>query len=227
MIQRSELVIPDCGFVDSTITINGRFYITKEGRFPSVTTMLGATADKSFLIEWRKRVGNEAADKKTKHSTDVGTEMHTLLEMYLAGTTHSPADFSSKSIAFYKKIKPLLQSKIATWCHIEIPVFSATYQLAGRVDLLAKTEDGQLIMVDYKSNHNLTRLKKDDEVLDYKLQVTAYCKMFEETYGYKVTQGLILMTNGLTNQHWAFNPDDYVVQLKERIQTYYDNITHI
>lgn len=223
MIHRTELDLPDCGYVDSTITINGRFYITKEGRFPSVTTMLGGTADKEFLVEWRKRVGNEAADKKTKESTDVGTEMHTLMEMYLEGKQYNPREFSSKSISFYNRLRPLLESKIATWCYSELPVFSKKYKLAGRIDLLAQNEDGELIMGDFKSNHNLTRLKKENEVLDYKLQVTAYCKMFEETYGYNVKHGLILMTNGLTNQSWQFNPNDYVQQLEERVKLYYDN----
>jgi hypothetical protein len=34
-----------------------RLYATPSGAVPSVTTILDSTKDKTFLIEWRKRVG--------------------------------------------------------------------------------------------------------------------------------------------------------------------------
>ena len=39
--------------------------------------------NKEIFINWRKRVGNETADKITKAATKRGTDMHTLTENYL------------------------------------------------------------------------------------------------------------------------------------------------
>ena len=39
--------------------------------------------NKEIFINWRKKVGNETADKITKAATKRGTDMHTLTEYYL------------------------------------------------------------------------------------------------------------------------------------------------
>ncbi len=46
----------------TTKTINRkRFYVTPEGYYPSITTVL-SIRNKKGLMEWRKRVGNEVAN---------------------------------------------------------------------------------------------------------------------------------------------------------------------
>ena len=45
---------------------NKRYYSLKDGRkFPSVTSIIGERLDKSGLEEWKKRVGEEEAKKKS------------------------------------------------------------------------------------------------------------------------------------------------------------------
>ena len=39
--------------------------------------------NKEIFVNWRKRVGNEEADRITKAATKRGTDMHTLTENYL------------------------------------------------------------------------------------------------------------------------------------------------
>ena len=61
-----------------------RFYENEGVYYPSVTTVLGAyqpTVD--FLTEWRKRVGNEEADKVSYVASERGTRFHELCEKYL------------------------------------------------------------------------------------------------------------------------------------------------
>ena len=69
----------------------GRFYIDLKGNHvPSVTTVLNNISDKqSFIDQWRKRVGEEEADRITKQSTDIGSMVHEALEMYLYGKVES------------------------------------------------------------------------------------------------------------------------------------------
>ena len=63
----------------------GRFYLTPKGSYPSVTTVLAASQDHSFLDEWRVRIGEEEANRISKESTDVGTHLHYLFECALPG----------------------------------------------------------------------------------------------------------------------------------------------
>ena len=60
-----------------------RLYKTPDGDFPSVTTILDKTKDKTFLFEWRKRVGEEEANRISKEAAGLGTVFHKHLENYI------------------------------------------------------------------------------------------------------------------------------------------------
>ena len=63
---------------------NGRYYESEEQeKFYSVTTFLSKTADKTHLINWRKRVGNKEADKISRDASSFGTKLHLLAEKLL------------------------------------------------------------------------------------------------------------------------------------------------
>ena len=46
-------------------------------------TSITSHYNKEIFVNWRKRVGNEEADRITKAATGRGTDMHTLTEHYL------------------------------------------------------------------------------------------------------------------------------------------------
>src|SRR5210317_1336049 len=68
-------------FSDTT----GRKYLVDSVKVPSVTTILGATKDKRFVDNWRRKVGNEEADRIMRQASTIGTEMHQVLEYTLNG----------------------------------------------------------------------------------------------------------------------------------------------
>ena len=51
-----------------------------EERLLSPSRILDRTSDKSFLEKWRKRIGDEEADRIVAHSIAVGKSMHSYLE---------------------------------------------------------------------------------------------------------------------------------------------------
>ena len=51
-------------------------------RLVSITSVT-SHFNKEIFVKWRKRVGNEEADRITKKATSRGTDMHTLTEHYL------------------------------------------------------------------------------------------------------------------------------------------------
>ena len=65
--------------------VNGkRLYATPDGNaVASVTTILDATKDKTHLIAWKKRVGEQKAQEIVTEAAGVGTRMHKYLEDYI------------------------------------------------------------------------------------------------------------------------------------------------
>ena len=59
-------------------------YQTPTGKpLPSVTTVLDALKDKTALYEWRKRVGDEEANRIMKLATGIGTQVHLHIEKFI------------------------------------------------------------------------------------------------------------------------------------------------
>ena len=68
-------------------TIEGvRYYsVPDEDELLKLVSITSITShyNKEIFTNWRKRVGNETADRITKAATSRGTDMHTLTENYL------------------------------------------------------------------------------------------------------------------------------------------------
>ena len=68
-------------------TIDGvRYYkVPDDDELLKLVSITSVTShfNKEIFINWRKKVGNETADKITKAATGRGTDMHTLTEHYL------------------------------------------------------------------------------------------------------------------------------------------------
>jgi hypothetical protein len=77
----------------------GRFYSTPKGDYPSVTTVLGAYGDNSWLQEWRDRIDAENADRIVKESTDIGSHLHYLFECLLRKVDAKKSD--TKNVLYY------------------------------------------------------------------------------------------------------------------------------
>ena len=62
---------------------NKRFYLTPDGgKYPSITTVLGWFS-RQGIMEWRKRVGAEEANKITTQASRSGTSVHQMAEDHL------------------------------------------------------------------------------------------------------------------------------------------------
>ena len=61
---------------------SGRTYFTPDGDYPSITTVLGKTANNVWLQAWKDKVGEEEAARISKEATDRGTLVHEYAEHY-------------------------------------------------------------------------------------------------------------------------------------------------
>lgn len=151
-----------------------RVYQTPEGKlYPSVTTVLSQHT-KAGIQEWRKRVGEEEANKISRQAATRGTKFHALAEKYLQNTL-SQEKMSILEYEMFEMAKPVLH-RIDNIRAQEVGLWSHYLRLAGRVDCIAEF-DGKLSIIDFKT----ARREKDVEhIQHYFMQATAYAIMFEE-----------------------------------------------
>ncbi len=172
----------------------GRFYSTPKGDYPSVTTVLGAYGDDTGLQEWRDKIGAENADRIVKESTDIGSHLHYLFECLLrkvdAKKSETPEE--KKAEQMFKVAKPKLLKIVDQVLYMEEPVWSDTFRIAGRFDMLCRTKEGKIALVDYK---NTRRSKSKEEISSYRLQLAFYVRMIKETLGIDVEEQKIFMVN--------------------------------
>ena len=162
-----------------------RVYATPSGKkYPSVTTVTGLLK-KDIINEWRKRVGDEEANKISSKAAKRGTRIHTLCEKYLLNEEVSVQLFDTE---MWNSMRPLLDD-IDDIYALEQPLYSDHLQVAGTVDCIARYK-GKLSVIDFKSSK---RIKHRDDIHDYFIQCSAYAVAFEELTGIPVPRLVILM----------------------------------
>ena len=163
----------------------GRLYTTPDGKkLPSITTVLGATQDKSGLDAWRKRVGEEEANRVMAQASTRGTAVHQLAEDYVNNEENWSKGAMPANLFTFNTIKPLLDKHMNNIWIQEAPLYSERLEVAGRVDCIAEW-DGVLSIVDYKTSK---RPKKREYVEGYFIQEAAYAAMFLERTGVPIKQ---------------------------------------
>jgi hypothetical protein len=197
---------------------SGRLYVTPEGnKYPSVTTVIGATQKKS-IIEWRKRVGEAEANRISSRAASRGTSLHSMNEDYL-NNMFNEEKYKDKVLPLFmfKHLKPFL-NKINNIHVLEGALYSDRLKLAGRVDCIAEYEN-ELAIIDFKSS---TEPKKREWIENYIAQECAYAMMYYERTGIKVKKlvTLIACEDGEIQVFQEYDIMKYMKVLMEYIRAY-------
>jgi genome maintenance exonuclease 1 len=170
--------------LEADTTDNGRFYTTPSGEIlPSITTVL-SVQNKSGLDAWRKRVGEEEANRVMNQASLRGTAVHQLAEDYVNNEKDWKKGAMPANLFTFNTIKPLLDKHLNNVWIQEAPLYSERLSVAGRVDCIAEW-DGVLSIIDYKTSK---RPKKREYVESYFIQEAAYAAMFLERTGVPIKQ---------------------------------------
>ena len=170
--------------LEADTTENGRFYTTPSGQIlPSITTVL-SVKNKSGLDAWRKRVGEEEANRIMNQAALRGTAVHQLAEDYVNNEKDWSKGAMPANLFTFNTIKPLLDKHLNNVWIQEAPLYSERLSVAGRVDCIAEW-DGVLSIIDYKTSK---RFKKREYVESYFIQEAAYAAMFLERTGVPIKQ---------------------------------------
>jgi genome maintenance exonuclease 1 len=213
------------------VTVNGsRHYQTPNGSpLPSVTTVLSSLSDKTAIYEWRKRVGNEEANRITKLATGIGTQVHLHLEKYIleedrpGGTNliHQMAHSLSDIV-----IEKGLSNIDEVW-GTEVPLYYPGLY-AGTADCIGVWK-GRPAMIDFKTTR---KPKKREWIDDYFLQCAAYAEAHNQLFGTEIKTSVIMMIGWDAEADNLGNYQEFVVQDEEydkyslrwanKVQEYFD-----
>ena len=171
-------------------TIDGvRYYsVPDEDELLKLVSITSVTShfNKEIFVNWRKRVGNEEAERITKAATKRGTDMHTLTENYLKNEELPEVPPISD---FLFKIAKGKLNKIDNIHALEGALYSKELGIAGTVDCIAEY-DGELAIIDFKTSK---KPKPRNWVEHYFVQCMAYGCMLYELTGISVKKLVIIM----------------------------------
>ena len=199
--------------ISSTETPNGRFYVTEQGTFPSVTTITSWEKQEFFKI-WRKQNPEES-----KRVTARGNRLHSLIECYLKNEDLSKKEIMPNDLDLFVQLKEQID-KIDNIKALETPLFGKEVGLAGRVDCIAEF-NGVLSIIDFKGS---TRQKRKEDIDNYMMQATAYALLWKETTGQTIDNFVILISceDGAV-QVFQDSPRNYIYSLFTAIKKYKEN----
>jgi genome maintenance exonuclease 1 len=195
-----------------------RLYVTPNGeKYPSITTVL-SDYNKQSILDWRKKVGEEHANKVSRQATTRGTSVHKVIEHYLNNEPLPQEELLPNVKSLFVRMKPELDKLNNIHC-LEERLFSHDLRIAGTVDCIAEY-NGVLSVVDFKT---AVRLKKKEHIANYFMQGAAYSKMFNEMTGLGIDQVIIMIGVDSANfcQVLKVNPADYMEQLVEFRDKYF------
>lgn len=164
-----------------------RLYETATGnKYPSVTTVLSAH-NKDAIVAWRKRVGNEEANRISVAATRRGTKIHSIIESYLKNEDR-PIE-NNLDLNRFISLEPYLEN--IDNIHVqERPLYSDHLRLAGTVDCIAEY-DGRLSVIDFKT---ASKAKKKEWIHSYFMQCAAYAIMYEERTKRPITNLVVMIS---------------------------------
>ena len=202
-----------------------RFYkiddIEEPFKAVSITSVI-SHYNKEIFEKWRKRVGEDEANKVTRQATSRGTDAHTLIEHHLLNKELPQVQPISEYL--FKIAKPELD-RINNIYTLEGSLYSKFLGVAGTVDCIAEF-DGELSVIDFKTS----KKPKPREWIDhYFVQCCAYACMLHELTGIPVKKFVIIMTctNGEVVVYEERDKEKYIRLLIQYIKKFVqDKVTN-
>ncbi len=206
---------------------DSRYYLVGDKYVPSVTSIL-SWYKKDIIAEWTERVGEKEANKIKNLAANSGTRMHDSLEDYVktkwidkVNTDECLKRIKKNPITYdsFSKIKKHLDKNLGSVLELETQLSSPRLKTAGRCDLIGDWNDIPSI-IDFKSSK---WMKNKDYIETYFLQTTAYSLMYQEMFGTKIEQLVILFSTTTENYCYDYveHRSNYIEKLVKVINSYY------
>ena len=215
MFKHIELNLPQL----ERETIDGvRYYkVPDEDQLLKLVSITSVTShiNREIFINWRKKIGEEKAQKITKAATSRGTDMHSLVENYL---DNKDLPSVAPIADFLFKISKTDLKRINNIYALEGSLYSKQLGIAGTVDCIAEY-DGELAIIDFKTSK---KPKPREWIEHYFVQCMAYGCMLYELTGISVKKLVIIMAceNGECVVYEERDKSKYIKLLTEYIRKF-------
>lgn len=216
MFQHVDISLPQL----ERETIDGvRYYkVPSDDELIKLVSITSVTShfNKHIFENWRKKVGEEEANRVTKQATSRGTDMHTLVEHYLQNLNYD-SEVLPISKFLFQILKPELK-KINNIHALEGALYSRRLGIAGTVDCIAEY-NGELAIIDFKTSK---KPKPREWIEHYFVQCMAYGCMLYELTGISVKKLVILMSceNGECVVYEEYDKSKYIRLLSEYVRKF-------
>ena len=200
-------------------TIDGiRYYkVPDDGELLKLFSITSVTSyyNRQIFEDWRKRIGQEEADRITKASTSRGTDMHLLTEHHLKNEELPKVQPLSE---FLFKIAKSELNKINNIYALEKSLYSKVLGVAGTVDCIAEYNK-ELAIIDFKTSK---KPKPREWIEHYFVQAAAYGCMLYELTGIPVKKLVIIMAceNGECKVYEEYDKAKYIKLLSKYIREF-------
>jgi hypothetical protein len=178
---------------------------------PSTTQVMAATGAKAMNYSaWRQSLlrqgiceseadADSYMESHRSHRAMVGTQLHHLAESYLLGTQSEEVDPETRQM--FAKWLEQFYPRIGSVRIAEHRLVHRAFMYCGSPDLVAEI-DGELTLCDYKSQI----AGKEKVRTEWGLQVGAYAKLIEHTYGITLRKAamVIVTTGGVRVQSYNY-----------------------
>jgi len=194
-----------------------RLYNLPNGDWVPSITSVTSFYNRQIFVEWRKRVGNEEANRITKKATARGTDFHEVAQDYLLNKELDWNNYLPASKFMFYHLKPELD-KINNIHAIERTLYSEYLGLAGRVDCIAEYE-GELAVIDFKTSE---KIKPEKWIENYFVQEMFYAAAYYELTGIPIKKLITLMVTpgGEVKVFDKRNKGDYIKLLVRYIKEF-------
>ena len=178
-------------------------------------TSVTSHKNRQFFADWRKKIGEEKADKITRQATSRGTDMHTLVEYLLKNETLPEVQPLSEYL--FKIARPKLNN-INNIHALESSLYSKVLGIAGTVDCIAEY-NGELAIIDFKTSK---KPKPVEWIEHYFVQCMAYGCMLYELTGISIKKLVIIMAceNGECVVYEEYDKEKYIKLLTQYIREF-------
>lgn len=166
-------------------------YFVADKRVPSVTTILGTLGwGTDNLITWANNLGLEGkkhTDVRDR-AADIGTVAHQMIDDYLHNKVVNfpdiPADIVAEAQTAFGAYQSWERDHHVRVISSEFPLVSTTRMFGGTPDALVKIDNGERVLLDFKTSRYL--------FAKHVLQVAAYIDLIAECNGMTVDRAIIL-----------------------------------
>jgi hypothetical protein len=215
MFKHIELDLPQL----ERETIDGvRYYkVPDDEELLKLVSITSVTShiNREIFINWRKKVGEDEAQRITKAATSRGTDMHSLVENYLDNKDLPPV---APMADFLFKIAKTELNRINNIYALEGSLYSKQLGIAGTVDCIAEY-NGELSIIDFKTSK---KPKPREWIEHYFVQCMAYGCMLYELTGISVKKLVIIMAceNGECVVYEEYDKSKYIKLLSKYIREF-------